>query len=342
MTRARETDRPGVTVILPAFNEERAVAAQVRAVQRVLAGAAIPHEIVVVDDGSTDRTRAEALTTDALVLHHHHNRGYGASIKSGIAAARYDACVIVDADNTYPAEEIPTLLALLETTDMVVGARTRPNVSIPPIRRPAKWLVGKLAEQIAGQRIPDLNSGLRAFRRECVRQYLSILPNRFSFTTTITLAYLADDYGVVYHPIEYYRRTGTSKIRPRQFREFVMLVFRMALLFQPLKVFVPLALTAGLIGVAKTAMDVVGLFVRNPSAGWLIVFQRTLSTSALLFLLLAFQLLLVGLVADGVLRRIAQRNQLQARSHAVWASRTTEEGIDDTTTDTPAAAVDDR
>jgi glycosyltransferase involved in cell wall biosynthesis len=307
-----------VTVILPAFNEEQSVAAQVRAVRRVLDDAALTYQIVVVDDASTDGTREEALASGALVLRHRENRGYGASIKSGIAAAQYDTCVIIDADNTYPAEEIPVLLAQLETSDMVVGARTRPNVSIPRVRKPAKWLVGKLAEHIAGQRIPDLNSGLRAFRRECVSQYLSILPNRFSFTTTITLAYLADDYRVVYHPIEYYRRAGTSKVRPRHFSDFMILVLRMALLFQPLKVFVPLALGTGVLGVGKAALDVVGLFVRNPSAGWLLIFQRTLSTSALLFLLLSFQLLLVGLAADGVLRRIAQRNRQSARSHAIW------------------------
>lgn len=316
---------PPVTVILPAFNEEQAVGTQVGAVRRALERAAIPHEIIVIDDASTDRTMDEALATNALVLRHHENRGYGASIKSAIAAAQHDTCVIIDADNTYPADEIPMLLQLLETSDMVVGVRTRPNVSIPTVRKPAKWLVGKLAEQIAGQRIPDLNSGLRAFRRECVNQYLSILPNRFSFTTTITLAYLADDYRVVYHPIEYYRRTGRSKIRPRQFSDFVILVLRMALLFQPLKVFGPLALGAALVGVAKAALDIVGVFVRNPGAGWLLIFQRTLSTSAVLFLLLAFQLLLVGLVADGVLRRIAQRNRLPARSHAVWARHVKEQ-----------------
>ncbi len=126
---------------------------------------------------------------------------------------------------------------------------------------------------------------------------------------------------MVYHPIDYYRRTGTSKLRPQQFRDFMILVFRMALLFQPLKVFVPLAVVTGFIGVAKTVMDIIGVFVRNPSVGWLLIFQRTLSTSAVLFLLLSFQLFLVGLVADGVLRRIAQRNRLPARSHAVWARR---------------------
>lgn len=307
-----------VSVILPALNERGTVAGQVRAIRRALGDRGAPHEILVVDDGSSDGTGEEALAAGARVLRHAVNRGYGAAIKAGITAAEYDTCVILDADNTYPAGEIPALLEELETADMVVGARTRANVHIPWVRRPGKWLLARLAERIAGHRIVDLNSGLRAFRRECVSQYFPILPDRFSFTTTVTLAYLADDYRVVYHPIEYERRAGSSKIRPHHFLDFVVLVLRMAMLFQPLKVFVPLALGAGLLGAAKLTLDVVGLFTRTTERGWSLLFQPTVSTSAILLLLLAFQLLLVGMVADGVLRRIAQRNRLLAPSHAVW------------------------
>ena len=139
----------------------------------------------------------------------------------------------------------------------------------------------------------------------------------------MTLAYLADDYRVVYHPIEYYRRTGSSKIRPRHFLDFIILVLRMALLFQPLKIFLPLAVGAGLLGAGKVAFDLVGLFARATTRDWSLLFQPALSTSAILLLLLGFQLLLVGMVADGVLRRIAQRNRLLAPSHAVWAREAT-------------------
>jgi glycosyltransferase involved in cell wall biosynthesis len=312
-----------VSVILPAFDEETGVAREVSAIRGILDEHAVTHEIVVVDDGSRDRTAEEALGAGARVLRHQDNRGYGAAIKSGIAAARHDTCVIIDADNTYPADEIPALLAELETADMVVGARTRGTANIPRARRPGKWLLTGLAERIAGQPIDDLNSGLRAFRRECVVQYFPILPNRFSFTTTVTLAYLADDYRIVYHPIEYRRRTGTSKIRPRHFLDFVVLVLRMALLFQPLKIFAPLALGAGLLGLAKVALDITGLFARTTVRDWSLLFQPTLSTSAILLLLLALQLLLVGMVADGVLRRIAQRNRPLAPSHGVWAREAT-------------------
>jgi glycosyltransferase involved in cell wall biosynthesis len=309
---------PPVSVIVPAFDEEEPVASQVRAIRRALDDRGVIHEILVVDDGSTDRTGEAALAAGARVLRHQDNRGYGAAIKAGIRAAQNEVCVIIDADNTYPSDEIPALLADLETADMVVGARTRGNVHIPWVRRPGKWVLARLAERIAGQPIPDLNSGLRAFRRECVTQYFPILPNGFSFTTTVTLAYLADDYRVVYHPVEYYRRTGTSKIQPRQFLDFIILVLRMAMLFQPLKIFVPLALGASLIGMAKVGFDVVGLFARTSARGWSLLFEPTLSTSAVLLLLLGLQLLLVGMVADGVLRRIAQRNRLLAPSHAVW------------------------
>lgn len=300
----------GVSVIIPAFNEEAAVGAQVAAIQDVLAEAGIVHEIIVVDDGSDDQTAATAEQTGVRVLRHSHNRGYGASIKTGIRAARYDAIVISDADGTYPASEIPALVAQLDGADMVVGARIGHDVHIPAIRRPAKWILGKLASYIAGQPIPDLNSGLRAFRRECVRQYFPILSNRFSFTTTSTLALLADDYQVVYHPINYYRRIGSSKITPGHFGQFLMLVLKMSMMFHPLKVFLPAALVCGVLGLLKTLYDIVTLFLRHDTWSWSLVWQPALSTSATLLLMSALQILLVGMVAEGLLRRIAQPRPL--------------------------------
>jgi glycosyltransferase involved in cell wall biosynthesis len=314
----RRDARAGVTVILPSFNEEEAVGDQVRAVSAVLARHGIEHEIIVVDDGSADATSARALEAGARVLRHPENRGYGAAIKAGIAAARHDTIAIIDADGTYPSDQIPALLALLEEADMAVGARTLDNVHIPWARRPAKWVLGWLANRIAGRRIPDLNSGLRVFRSDCVRQYFSVLSNRFSFTTTVTLALLADDYHVVYHPVEYYRRRGKSKITPRHFMDFMILVLRMAMLFQPLKVFVPVGTAFLGVGLLKFAFDIVALFRRAPVLEFALAFQPVLSTSAILLLLLGVQMLLIGMVADGVLRRIAQRNLPLVPSRAIW------------------------
>jgi glycosyltransferase involved in cell wall biosynthesis len=305
----REAVHP-VSVILPVFNEEAAVGDEILRIRQVLAARGIPHEVIVVDDGSADRSGERAAAAGATVLRHVENRGYGAAIKTGMAAASHDTIVITDADGTYPADQIPELVGQLSTADMVVGARTGDDVHIPLVRRPAKWVLNWVATRVAGRKIPDLNSGLRAFRRECARQYLTILSNRFSFTSTITLAFLADDYRVVYHPINYHRRIGRSKITPWHFMDFLMLVLRLAVLFQPLRVFLPLSLVLGGLGVLKTIYDIFSLFPRTSASGWNILYQPVLSTTAILFLLVGFQLLVVGLVADGVLRRIAQRQPL--------------------------------
>jgi len=310
-----------VSVIIPAYNEGNAVGGQVESVQQVLSSLGIQHEIIVVDDGSGDHTAQAAQQAGAFLLHHPENRGYGASLKTGILAAQYETIVIIDADGTYPPEHIPQLLELLENSDMVVGARIGENVNDSRFRQPAKLILRALAARIAEQPIPDLNSGLRAFRRECVMQYFPILPNRFSFTTTITLAYIADDYLVVYHPINYHPRIGQSKIVPWNFMDFIVLILRMSMMFNPLKVFVPLSLAFGLLGVVKTIYDMAALYVRSPEKGWSLLLEPLLSTSALLLLFIGVQILMIGMVADGVVRRIAQVNRPHAPTHRAIAAK---------------------
>jgi nucleotide-binding universal stress UspA family protein len=306
-----------ISIILPAYNEEAAVALQVRSIEEVMQSHGLKHEIIVVDDGSEDASAEKAMEAGARVQRKPENRGYGAAIKTGILAAQYDTIVIIDADGTYPPDQIPQLVRKLQTADMVVGARTGAEVRIPWVRRPAKWLLGLLANRVSGQSIPDLNSGLRAFRRDCVTQYFSILSNKFSFTTTVTLALLADDYRVVYHPINYYRRVGKSKITPRNFIDFTILVLRMAMLFQPLKIFAPLALACILLGIAKAVADVVTVVSRAAVVDLSILQQPIMSTSSVLLLLVGLQILLIGMVADGVLRRIGQGNRDLVPSRAV-------------------------
>lgn len=309
------TFQPPVTVIIPAYNEASSIDNQIQLVREVLVGHAFTYEIIVVDDGSQDATAEAALRANVRLLQHPENRGYGASLKTGILAAHYEVVVIIDADGTYPAEQIPSLVAKMENADMVVGARTGETVKIPWVRQPAKWLLRMLATRIAEQPIPDLNSGMRVFRRETIQQYFSILSNRFSFTTTSTLAYMADDYRVVYQPINYYQRVGKSKIVPWAFMDFMVLIVRMSMMFNPLKVFTPLALTFGFLGVLKTVYDVWALFARNPGAGWTLLLQPVLSTSAVLLLFVGLQLMMIGMVADGVVRRIAQHNRPLAPSY---------------------------
>jgi glycosyltransferase involved in cell wall biosynthesis len=310
MKNMNEANLHPITIILPAYDEEQGVGMQVEHIRKALNENGIEHEIIVVDDGSKDKTAEKALQAQARVLQHPENQGYGKALKSGITAAKYDTIVIMDADGTYPADQIPNMVASLETADMVVGARVGKDVNIPFIRRPAKFLLRWLATRIAGKDIPDLNSGMRIFRRECVEQYFSILPDRFSFTTTITLAMLGDGYYVKYLPINYNKRVGKSKITPRNFMEFMSMIFRMAVLFQPLRVFVPVAFLFILVGSLKAIFDITLLIPRITNLGYSsLLSQPILSTSSILLLLVGLQFLFIGMIADGLLRKIAQRNK---------------------------------
>ena len=281
-----------VSVIIPAFNEAGHVAEQVRAVQDVLRASGWEHEILVVDDGSTDGTAAAAAESGVRVIRHRRNRGYGAALKSGVTAAKYDWALITDADGTYPASSIPQLLAHSDDNDMVVGARTGEHVRIPAARRPAKWLLGALASYLAGQRLPDLNSGLRLMRRSLIERYAHLLPSGFSFTTTITLACACNDHPVQYVPIDYHARLGESKIRPRHAYDFLLLILRTIVFFNPLKVFIPLGGVLALIGLAKFVYD---------------IFRGNLSESAIFGLLAALIVWAVGLLADQNARVAARR-----------------------------------
>lgn len=245
----------GFSVVIPAFNEEDGIVPALQELKEVLRAEMRPYEIIVVDDGSTDRTADRARSEDVVVIQAPVNRGYGASLKTGIRAARYDILVITDADGTYPPESIPKLVDQTGTFEMVVGARVGEQVSIPLSRRPAKWFLGKLASYLAGQKIPDLNSGLRAMRRELVERYEHLLPSGFSFTTTITLSALCRDHLVQYETIDYHPRTGDSKIRPRHAFDFLLLIIRTIVYFNPLKVFLPAGFIFFLAGASKLAYD---------------------------------------------------------------------------------------
>ncbi|HSG49578.1 MAG TPA: glycosyltransferase family 2 protein [Longimicrobiales bacterium] len=255
---ARAADTPvaeGVTVVVPAYNEERGIAPTLREIRSVMEEMDRPWEILVVDDGSTDATAAVAAGEGARVVRVSENRGYGAALKRGFAGATYDLGVIIDADGTYPATAIPALLEHAGDYDMVVGARTGEDVNVPAARRPAKWFLGKLASYLAGRPIPDLNSGLRVIRRDLVERYEHVLPSGFSFTTTITLAALCNEGLVHYHPIDYRVRVGESKIRPGHAFDFLMLILRTVVYFNPLKVFLPAGAVLFLIGFGKFLWD---------------------------------------------------------------------------------------
>ncbi len=276
-----------LAVVIPAFNERNGIRNTIAQIQGALAGEPYTVEVVVVDDGSADGTAAEAEAAGARVVRHPTNRGYGAALKTGIAATDSEFVVIIDADGTYPAEVVPDLMALAADVDMVVGARAATDANIPLIRKPAKWFLNRLASYLVGTKIPDLNSGLRVMRRSVLRRFLPILPMGFSFTTTITLSMLSTGHRVVYRPIEYRARVGDSKIRPRHFIDFLILVLRTVVLFNPLKVFLPLGSALFLIGFAKLVQDVI---------------LWNLSETAVMAFLAAIIVWSVGLLADMVSR----------------------------------------
>lgn len=233
----------GLTILIPAFNEERGIARVIEWIRAALRASDLDYEVLVIDDGSADRTAELAEATGARVLRHPGNRGYGEALKTGIRHAAHEWVAIIDADGSYPAEQIPELASRLQSADMVVGARTKAGAAIPLIRRPAKKFLTWLASYLTDTHIPDLNSGLRIFRRSLALEFVHILPSGFSFTTTITMAALNNGYVVEYVPVDYLKREGRSKIRPiRDTLNFLMLILRMTLLFRPLKIFIPIAL----------------------------------------------------------------------------------------------------
>lgn len=295
-----------VSIVIPAYNEEAQVAQEIEAIHKVLKEANIEYEIIVVDDSSKDQTSAKAVEAKAKVFRHLNNRGYGASLKTGISEAKYENIIITDADGTYPADRIPEILEHLKEADMVVGERSGKTVQIPLIRKPAKWFLRKLAQFVTGKKVPDLNSGLRAFRKSFVNQYTHLLSDRFSFTTTLTVASLCDDFHIYYLPIDYYKRAGKSKIVPWDFVNFIVLVLRLSMYFNPLKVFVPMFNTCFLLGFGKLIYDVVVGIQKASTMNLPFYTQPIISASALILLLSGLLIMLIGMMSDALSRRITQ------------------------------------
>jgi glycosyltransferase involved in cell wall biosynthesis len=304
-----------VSIIIPAYNEETSIEEEIENIKNVMNKEGIIYEIIVVDDASKDNTALIAQEAGARVFHHLTNRGYGASLKTGIYEARYETIIITDADGTYPCEKMPELLTLLENADMVVGERTGKDVKIPFFRKPAKWFLRKLAQFVTGTKITDLNSGLRVFRKRFVNQYSTILSDRFSFTTTLTVAAISDDFKIEYIPIDYYKRQGKSKIVPWDFFNFIVLVLRLSMFFNPLKVFIPIFVLCFLVGLIKFGLDIYFGILRSQQTGVLFFSQPVISGTTLIMLLGGLIILLIGMMSDALSRRIAQGRIQNYKTH---------------------------
>jgi polyisoprenyl-phosphate glycosyltransferase len=257
---------PFVSIILPCYNEQDHVTAEVERICAAMDASGYPYEVLAFDDASTDETLARLREAaprfpHLQIVHFHRNGGSGTVRRIGTQRARGEIVVWTDADMTYPNDRIPELVQMLEkdtAVDQVVGARTSEEGTHKILRVPAKWFIRKLAERLTNSRIPDLNSGFRAFRRQVALPYLRLLPPGFSCVTTITLAFLSNQHDVCYVPIGYAKRAGTSKFRfVTDAYRYILQVLRMVMYFNPLKVLMPVALFLLGLGVAKGIYDVV-------------------------------------------------------------------------------------
>ena len=281
---ATETNS-NVSIVIPAYNEEHGLPNVLKTLRAWRERGA---EILVVDDGSTDNTARVALENGARVIRHRNNKGYGAALKAGIRAAERENVVTFDADGQFDANDIEKLVNALNDCDMAVGIRPQ-GAGSPTLRKPGKWLLGKTANYLAQTEIPDLNCGFRALRADTAKRFLNLLPNGFSFTTTLTLAMFKDGYNVAYLPIAVHpRTTGTSRVRVADGFNTLLLIIRIVALFDPLKVFLPASALLFFIGIVYLVLDSIALGRANVASGAVILFVS------------AFMTFMFGILADQV------------------------------------------
>jgi len=286
MTIDKKSIKQQISIVIPAYNEEQRIDVVLNNLLTNTVLQNMEYEVIVVDDGSKDKTAKITKRHNVRLIQHEQNKGYGAALKTGIRFAKYNIIAIADADGTYPIDKIPELVNFMHEYDMVVGARK--YIELPLITRPAKWILNKYANYLVKYDIPDLNSGLRVFKKDVYQKFSGLLPNGFSFTTTITLALLSNDYRVKYISIDYFKRAGKSKIKPiRDTINFFSLITRTSLYFNPLRVFMPIALLLLTVGIIFLGYD---LYYMNITDRTMVVF------------LWGMQFGVMGLLADMISR----------------------------------------
>lgn len=284
-----------VSIIIPAYNEQAAIGQVLDTIFKTMDASRYHYEVLVVDDGSTDRT-AEIVRQNPRVrmVQHPANRGTGAATNTAVRHARGEIIVMTDGDGTYPVEDIPKLLQYITQFDMVVGARVREAGTLKLFRIPAKWFIQTLASYLTETPIPDLNSGLRAFKKTLALKFMHLLPKGHSWVSTITLAHLADDYTVKFVPIEYYPRKGRSTFHVlTDTYNYLLLVIRTVMYFNPLKVLLPVGFLLFGVGVIRQIW-------------WFVVGNDHVLSSNVLLVLSGLNLLMIGLLADLIVRRVRQ------------------------------------
>ena len=290
----------GLSIIVPVYNEIKGIENTVKSLKSLKNNLKtdLNLEVIFVDDGSSDGTSEKlrgilGITNNFKLIAHSENKGYGAALKTGISQSSFDVVAITDADETYPNDKIFEFYYELKKNnyDMVVGARVGKNVEIPLVRKPAKWLLNKLANYLASYKIPDLNSGLRVMKKESVMNFKNILPDGFSFTTTITLSMLTNNYKVKYEKIDYFYRAGSSKIRPiYDTLNFIQLILRTILYFRPLKIFIPASIIMLISGIVL-------ILYRN-------FINESFGVISTVIFIGAIQVLAIGMLADMINKKL--------------------------------------
>jgi len=289
-------ERPEVSIIVPCYNEEAAIGKVIDDIRAAMEGDPHSYEILVVDDCSADRTAEVARSKGVTVICRSIKGGSGAARKSGILEARGKIIVMLDGDGSYNAPDIPALLKEIPEFDQVNGARTSEEGTLKFLRVPAKWFIRRLAIYLSGTYIPDLNTGLKAFKRDIMLKYLWVIPDGFSCVTTMTLAFLCNGYAVKWVPTTYHKRIGKSKFHPiKDTSKYLFTVIRMIMYFNPLKVFLPAGFAVILLGIARGLWDA-------------LVLRKGLEQADITMIMVGFITCVMGLLADLIVAQGRARN----------------------------------
>lgn len=276
-----------VSILVPAYNEEKAISSVINDIEKTMAKSNYEYELIVVDDCSDDRTASLAKQAGAKVIKTTVQSGSGGARKIGIIHSKGDVIVMLDADATYTAEDIPKLLDFFPSYDQVIGMRTSEQGTFKLLRKPAKWFIKSLAGYLVNTKIPDLNSGLRAFKKDIILKYTWLIPDGFSCVSTMTMSFLSNKHKVKWIPTEYKKRVGKSKFHPiKDTYNYLLTVIRLVMLFNPLKILFPLGGTFLVIGLLKSFHD---LFIKIIPVSLYI---------DIVFIITGINILILGLIAD--------------------------------------------
>ncbi|MFA5029385.1 MAG: glycosyltransferase family 2 protein [Patescibacteria group bacterium] len=277
-----------LSVVVPVYNESQKVQQTVEMLKKELIGLGIEHEIIVINDGSTDDSKEVLNKIEGIkLINHPYNKGYGAALKTGVLNSGHDWILFFDSDGQHRPEDIKNFIAHINDYELIAGDRTGGKYVRPTLRKPGLWLLRVVANYLVDYKIPDLNCGLRLVKKNILKNYLHLMPNGFSMSTTSTLAFLKDKKNVKFLPIEINKREGGSKstVKPRDGFTTLMLIFRLIMTFSPLRIFFPVSLILFIVALIFLAFDLISI---------------NLSDSTIFLFIASILVFFFGLLADQI------------------------------------------